>query len=119
MTIDEMRSVVYEKYRCLKGGIPVAFAPEDQIVAVYLRIIGEKPKPPKTVISPSYKYGKDEIDRLLGTDTVVAYPFGSEIQYWNLKEFDPVTKKHKRIPLIYEVFSTNCYWTRETRSTHG
>lgn len=51
-----------------------------------------------------------EFRALVGKDIIVDYPFGQELQKWNMKNFRIDSNgniKHKRLPIIIEVFMKN------------
>ena len=69
---------------------------------------------------------KKEFVSLVGKDVLVDYPFGNEMQVWNMSSFrldkngEPY---HKRLSIIMEVFIENARNPRERKedehSTHG
>ena len=66
---------------------------------------------------------KDEFVALIGQDVVVDYPFGRELQQWNMKNFYINKKgeiKHNRITsLIVDVFIKNARNPHKGVATHG
>ena len=64
---------------------------------------------------------KEEFVSLIGQDVVVDYPFG-EVQRWSMKNFYVTESgeiKHKRLPLIMDVFIANARNPHKGEATHG
>ena len=63
----------------------------------------------------------EEFIELIGQDVVVDYPFGGELQQWDMKNFyiDNGVVKHNRIPLIMDVFISNARNPHKGKATHG
>lgn len=66
---------------------------------------------------------KNEFIALIGQDVVVDYPFGNELQQWNMKNFyvdDKGEIRHNRITtLIVDVFIQNARNPHKGVATHG
>ena len=65
---------------------------------------------------------KEEFISLIGQDLVVDYPFGNEIQRWNMKNFyidENGEIKHNRIPLIMDIFIAHASNPHKGKATHG
>lgn len=65
---------------------------------------------------------KEKFVSLIGQDLVVDYPFGNEIQRWNMKNFyidENGEIKHNRIPLIMDVFIAHASNPHKEEATHG
>lgn len=65
---------------------------------------------------------KEKFVSLIGQDLVVDYPFGNEIQCWNMKNFyidENGEIKHNRIPLIMDVFIAHTSNPHKGEATHG
>lgn len=65
---------------------------------------------------------KEKFVSLIGQDLVVDYPFGNEIQRWNMKNFyidENGEIKHNRIPLIMDVFIAHASNPHKGKATHG
>lgn len=65
---------------------------------------------------------KSEFIALVGKDVVVDYPFGRELQQWSMKNFyldENGEPKHKRLPLIVDVFIKNARNPHKGEATHG
>lgn len=65
---------------------------------------------------------KDEFIALIGQDLVVDYPFGHELQRWSMKNFyidENGNPKHKRLPIIMDVFINNARNPHVGKPTHG
>ena len=63
-----------------------------------------------------------EFRDLIGKDVVVDYPFGREIQQWDMRKFyvDKNGKiQHKRISLIMDKFIANARNPHKGKATHG
>ena len=64
---------------------------------------------------------KEEFISLIGKDVVIDYPFGEEIQQWNMKNFyiEDGIIHHNRIPIIMDIFIANARNPHEGKATHG
>ena len=64
---------------------------------------------------------RKEFIELIGKDVVVDYPFGKEIQQWSMRNFymDKGVIKHKRLPLIMDMFIANARNPHKGDATHG
>lgn len=65
---------------------------------------------------------KNEFISLVGKDIVVDYPFGRELQQWDMKNFfidDNGEVPHKCLPLIMDVFIANARNPHQGNATHG
>ncbi len=66
---------------------------------------------------------REEFISLVGQDIVVDYPFGKELQKWNMKNFyidDNGNIKHNRISsLNTDVFINNARNPHKGEATHG
>lgn len=65
---------------------------------------------------------KEEFISLIGQDLVVDYPFGHELQRWSMKNFyidENGNPKHKRLPMIMDVFINNARNPHVGEPTHG
>lgn len=65
---------------------------------------------------------KEEFVKLIGQDLVVDYPFGRELQRWSMKNFylaENGEPRHKRLPLIMDVFIANARNPHKGEATHG
>ena len=66
---------------------------------------------------------REEFISLIGQDIVVDYPFGKELQKWNMKNFyidDNGNIKHNRIfSLNTDVFINNARNPHKGEATHG
>jgi hypothetical protein len=64
---------------------------------------------------------QEEFIRYIGKDVVVDYPFGGEIQRWSMKNFciKEGKIKHKKLPLIMDVFIENARNPHVGEPTHG
>lgn len=66
---------------------------------------------------------KEEFISLIGQDVVVDYPFGNEMQKWNMKNFyidkDGLIKHNRIDTLIIDVFIHNARNPHKGESTHG
>lgn len=64
---------------------------------------------------------REEFISLIGQDVVVDYPFGREMQRWDMRNFSIVDGeiKHNRLPLIMDVFIANARNPHKGEATHG
>ena len=65
---------------------------------------------------------REEFISLIGQDIVVDYPFGDELQQWSMKNFyidDEGKVRHKRLPLITDVFIPLARNPHKGEATHG
>lgn len=65
---------------------------------------------------------REEFVSLIGQDVVVDYPFGDELQQWSMKNFyidDERKIRHKRLPLITDVFIPLARNPHKGKATHG
>ena len=65
---------------------------------------------------------REEFVSLIGQDLVVDYPFFGEIQQWSMKNFyidDEGKVRHKRLPLITDVFIPLVRNPHKGEATHG
>lgn len=65
---------------------------------------------------------KNEFISLVRKDLVIDYPFGRELQRWNMKNFyldESGNPKHNRLPLIMDVFIKNARNPHKGDVTHG
>ena len=64
---------------------------------------------------------RDEFISLIGKDVVVDYPFGRELQRWDMRNFNIIDGeiKHNRLPLIMDVFIANARNPHKGEPTHG
>ena len=64
---------------------------------------------------------QEEFIRYIGKDVVVDYSFGGEIQRWSMKNFciEEGKIKHKKLPLIMDVFIKNARNPHVGEPTHG
>ena len=64
---------------------------------------------------------KEEFIKLIGKDICIEYPFGNEIQIWNMKNFiyENGEIKHNRLPLIIDIFIENARNPHKGIATHG
>ena len=65
---------------------------------------------------------KEEFVKLIGEDIVVDYPFFGEVQKWSMKNFyidNSGEIRHKRLPLIIDVFIANARNPHKGEATHG
>lgn len=64
---------------------------------------------------------KEEFISLIGQDVVVDYPFGREIQQWDMRNFLLVDGeiKHNRLPINMDVFIANARNPHKGKATHG
>ena len=65
---------------------------------------------------------REEFVSLIGQDVVVDYPFGRELQRWSMLNFYVDSDgeiKHNRLPLIIDVFISNCRNPHPGSPTHG
>lgn len=65
----------------------------------------------------------NEFAELVGKDIIVDYPFGGELQKWNMKNFyfdEEGHIKHNRLPLIIKKFIANARNPHtDDEATHG
>lgn len=64
----------------------------------------------------------EEFISLIGRDVVVDYPFFDEVQQWSMKNFyiDNEGKvRHKRLPLITDIFIFLARNPHKGKATHG
>lgn len=64
---------------------------------------------------------REDFIKLIGQDLVVKYKFGNEIQLWDMRNFiiENGIIKHKRLPLIIDVFIRGAYDPHKGIATHG
>lgn len=64
---------------------------------------------------------KEEFISLIGQDVVVDYPFGREIQQWDMRNFLVVDGKikHNRLPINMDIFIANARNPHKGKATHG
>ena len=65
---------------------------------------------------------REEFVSLIGTDVVVDYPFGRELQRWSMLNFYVDSDgeiKHNRIPLLIDNFIANARNPHPGSPTHG
>ena len=64
---------------------------------------------------------KDEFISLIGKNVVVDYPFGSELQQWDMRNFSIIDGeiKHNRLSLIMDVFIANARNPHKRKATNG
>ena len=64
---------------------------------------------------------REEFISLIGQDVEVDYPFGREMQRWDMRNFSIVDGeiKHNRLPLIMDVFIANARNPHKGEATHG
>ena len=64
----------------------------------------------------------EEFISLIGQDIVVDYPFFDEVQQWSMKNFyidDEGKVRHKRLPLITDIFISLARNPHKGKATHG
>lgn len=65
---------------------------------------------------------KNEFIALVGQDVVVDYPFGRELQQWDMRNFyidEHGQVHHKRIPMLIDNFIANARNPHKGNATHG